>query len=105
MLTPDFAFCHTVTISKYEGRVLNEDRYGAPVTVSGRVNIGKKRTYLRSGQAAREIVASGTAFFPAAAQVAPNDKLTFGGATYIVVESRPRFDFGGSINHVEVVFQ
>lgn len=105
MLTPNFAFCHTVTISKYEGRVLNEDRYGTPVTVSGRVNIGKKRTYLQSGQAVREIVASGTAFLPASAQAAPNDKLTFGGTSYIVVESRPRFDFGGSINHVEVVFQ
>lgn len=105
MLTPDFAYCHVVTLEKYLGREINRETYGAPVTVRARVDMSRKRTYRQSGQEAQEIVAVGKAFLPAGTDVSPNDKLTFGNRTFVVIESAPRFWFDGAVNHVEVSFR
>lgn len=105
MFTPDFAFCHTVTIEKWKGRAISRDEYGAPVTAKARVNLGRKKVWRQTGEAAQEVIASGTAYLPADIDVLPQDRLTFGGHRYTVIESRPRYWFDGSINHVEAVFQ
>ena len=103
MLTPDFAYCHTVNLEKWTGREINRETYAPPVPLRGRVNFANKRTFLRTGQAAQEIVASGTVFLPAGTDVAPEDKLTFQGKTYKVVSVQPGFWFDGRETHVEAV--
>lgn len=105
MLTPDFAYCHVVTLEKYLGREINRETYGAPVAVRARIDMSRKRTYRQGGQAAQEIVATGTVFLPANAKVDAQDRLTFGNTTYTVIESRPCYWLDGSINHVEVLIQ
>ena len=105
MLTPDFAFCHTVTLERYTGRVINRGTYAAPVQMRARVNMGRKRTYRQSGEASQEIIVEGTVFLPADAIVSPQDRLTFAGRAYTVIESRSRYWLDGSVNHVEVLIQ
>lgn len=105
MLTPDFAFCHTVTIERWKGRAISKDEYDAPVTVRARVNLGRKKTWRQTGTAMQEIIASGTVFLPAGTTLSPNDRLTFGGVRYSVIESRPRYWLDGSVNHVEATIQ
>lgn len=95
MLAPDFAFCHIVTIEHWKGREINREVYDDPVTVKARVNLGRKKTWLRSG----------TVYLPAGTKVSPQDKITFGGMRYSVIESQPRYWFDGTENHVEVAIQ
>lgn len=105
MLTPDFAFCHIVTIEHWKGREINREVYDDPVTVKARVNLGRKKTWRQSGMSVDEVIASGTVYLPAGTKVSPQDKITFGGMRYSVIESRPRYWFDGTENHVEVTIQ
>lgn len=105
VLTPDFAYHHEITLERFTGRDINKNTYAPPVTLRGRVNFANKRTWLRTGQAANEIVASGTVFLPASAaeNVAPEDRISFNGKQYKVVSAQPAYWIDGKVTHVEVV--
>lgn len=103
MLTPDFAYCHTVTLEHWTGREISKETYGPPVTLRCRVNLANKRVNVSNGGAGQEIVASGTVFLPAGTIVAPEDRLTFRGNAYKVVSVQPGFWFDGRETHVEAV--
>lgn len=103
MLTPDFAYCHEITLERFTGMDINKNTYAPPVPLRGRVNLTSKRVNLSNGGAGQEIVASGTVFLPAGTEVAPEDKLTFQGKTYKVVSVQPGFWFDGRETHVEAV--
>ena len=103
MLTPDFAYCHVITMEQWKGREINRDTYAPPITFRGRVNLANKRIFLRSGNATQETVASGTVFLPAGTHVAPEDRITFNGKSYKVVSVQPGYWFDGSQTHVEAV--
>ena len=105
MLTPNFAFCHTIELEHWNGREINRDTYSPPKTMRGRINLENKRTWLRTGQAAQEIVASGTVFLPAsvATEIAPEDRITFNGKQYKVISVQLGYWINGDITHVEAV--
>lgn len=103
MLTPDFAYCHTITLERWKGRQISKDTFAPPQTIRARVNLTSKRTWLRTGQAAQETVASGTVFLPAGTEIAPDDRLSFNGKAYKVVSVQPGYWFDGRETHVEAV--
>lgn len=105
MLTPDFAYNHEITLERFTGMDINKNTYAPPVTLRGRVNFANKRTFIRTGQAGQETVASGTVFLPASAagNVAPEDRISFDGKQYKVVSVQPAYWIDGKITHVEVV--
>ena len=105
MLTPDFAYHHEITLERFAGMDINQNTYAPPVNFRGRVNFANKRTWIRTGQAAQETVASGTVFLPASAagNVAPEDRISFDGKQYKVVSVQPGYWIDGKITHVEVV--
>ena len=105
MFTPDFAYCHTVTLEQWTGREINRETYGPPRDIRGRVNLASKRIFLNNGGAGQEIIAAGTVFPPAGTQVSPEDRITFQGKPYKVASVQPGFWFDGRETHVEVVFQ
>lgn len=105
VLTPDFAYHHEITLERFMGMDINKNTYAPPVTLRGRVNFATKRTFVKDGQAAQEIVASGTVFLPASAaeNVAPEDRISFDGKQYKVVSVQPGHWIDGKITHVEAV--
>lgn len=105
MLTPLFAYCHTVTIERWKGRNISKDEFTAPLTVKARVNLGSKKVWRQIGTAMQEIIAKGKVYLPPGVELAPNDRITFQGNKYTVIESTPRFWLDGAVNHVEAIIQ
>ena len=102
MLTPAFAYVHTVKIEKYLGRGISSDEYGKPVTVKGRVNLKRRYAYSGGGGATTVVTSNGTVFLPTGTDVDEKDRLTFNDKTYSVVGCLQAFDIHGNINHIEV---
>ena len=105
MLTPDFAFVHTVTLRRWLGRGVSANAYAPPETLRCRVDFGQKRVARQIVTAVREVVASGTVFFPAGANLKPEDEIIFNGARYTIISAKPCFDCFGNENHVEAYIQ
>lgn len=103
MLTPDFTFCHTATLERWQGREVNRETYGPPEPVRCRINMRRQRTWRQSGSTSQEAVASAKAYFPAGTQIDVQDRVTAFGRRYTVNEVAPRFNLGGEVNHVEAV--
>ena len=105
MFVPDFAFCHPVTIEKWKGRAISRDEYGAPTETKARVNLGRKKVWKQTGEAAQEVITAGAVYLPAGTDIAPQDRRTYAGHRYTVIESRPRYWLDGAVNHVEATIQ
>ncbi len=99
MLRPDFAFIHTVQVRAWLRQGINGPEYAPPRTMKCRLNF--KRHKVPGGSAGQDIVASGTAWFAAGAQLEPESLIEFEGSTYSVLSCLPCYDFSGE-NHVEV---
>ena len=103
MLTPDFAFCHTAMLERWQGRELNRETYGPPEQVRCRINLRRQRTWIQGGSAAQEAVASAKVYLPGGTQIDVQDRLTAFGRRYTVNEVMRRFNLDGTENHVEAV--
>ena len=102
MLTPAFAMRQTCTVKRWKERGISADVYEEPTEVKCRISMGRKLAKESANYGSTEVVADGTLYLPAGTQIKPKDIVVFGGQEYRVITSRPRYDFSGAENHVEV---
>ncbi len=95
---PDFLFREPVEIESYLGNSAYGPQYGLPVADRCHIEPGRKVVTNPKGQ---EVVSEATAFFRPATVIAAEDRITWAGRTYVVIDARPQRAMGVH-NHTEV---
>ena len=85
MRAPRWLFRQRVTLERLEGSGAYGPVYAAPVEVLARIEPGHRLVRDRLGQ---EVVAMATAYLPADVAIGVDDRLTWDGRTYTVIEAR-----------------